>query len=66
MSRDRLKEWVKTLSIDQKDKIILELTSFAINAEYVKFYDDSKTPFYDGDGENLDGTEREECEEDDF
>lgn len=40
--------------------MILELTDFAIDAEYVKFYDDTKVPYFDGDGENIDGTERED------
>jgi len=57
---ERLKEWVKTLNNEQKDSIILELTDFAIDAEYVKFYDDTKTPYFDGDGENIDGIERQD------
>ena len=55
--RERLKDWIKTLNEEQKDKVILELTDFAIDAEYVKFYDDTKVPYFDGDGENIDGTE---------
>lgn len=57
---ERLKEWIKTLNNEQKDTVILELTDFAIDAEYVKFYDDTKVPYFDGDGENIDGTERED------
>lgn len=52
----RLKAWIATLNQDQKDEIILELTDFAIDAEHVCFWDDSKKPYYDGSGENLDGT----------
>lgn len=58
--RERLKEWIKTLNEEQKENVILELTDFAIDAEYVKFYDDTKVPYFDGDGENIDGTERED------
>ena len=58
--RERLKEWIKTLNNEQKENVILELTDFAIDAEYVKFYDDTKVPYFDGDGENIDGTERED------
>jgi hypothetical protein len=57
--RERLNEWIKTLNNEQKDHIILELTDFAIDAEYVNFYDNTKVPYYDGDGDNIDGTERE-------
>jgi hypothetical protein len=57
--RERLKEWIKTLNNEQKENVILELTDFAIDAEYVKFYDDTKVPYFDGDGENIDGTEIE-------
>jgi len=54
--RERLKEWIKTLNEEQKENVILELTDFAIDAEYVNFYDDTKVPYFDGDGENIDGT----------
>lgn len=57
---ERLSEWIKTLSTDQKDTILLELTHFAIDAEYVGFYEDCKSPYYDASGERLDGTEDEE------
>ena len=58
--KERLKEWIKTLNEQQKDKIILELTDFAIDAEYVGFYGTTKVPYYDGSGENIDGTETTE------
>lgn len=58
--RDRLKIWVSFLTDEQKGKILLEMTDLAINSEYVNFPDDSKSPYYDGDGENIDGTERED------
>lgn len=57
--RERLKEWIKTLNEKQKENVILELTEFAIDAEYVKFYEDTKVPYFDGDGENIDGTKGE-------
>lgn len=61
MSRvERLKEWIKTLNDEQKESVILELTIFAIDGEFVCFYDDTKVPYYDGNGENIDGTERED------
>lgn len=59
MSRtERLKVWVETLNEEQLKNIVLELTDFAIDAEYVNFYEGSKVPFYDGDGETLGGTEQ--------
>jgi hypothetical protein len=61
---ERLKEWIKTLNNEQKDNVILELTEFAIDAEYVKFYDDTKVPYFDGNGENIDGTGTETTDED--
>jgi hypothetical protein len=54
---ERLKEWIKTLSNEQKDAVILDLTGYAIDSEYVKFYDDTKTPYFDATGDNIDGTE---------
>jgi hypothetical protein len=55
----RLKEWIKTLSEEQKDKILLDLVGYAIDSEYVNFYETTEAPYYDGDGERLDGIEWE-------
>lgn len=61
MSRtERLKEWIKTLNEEQKDKIILELTYFAIDAEEVGFYESTKAPYWDNSGDRLDGIELDE------
>ena len=60
--RERLKEWIKTLNEEQKDTIIVELTDFSIDAEYVGFYDTTKVPYYNHTGERLDGTE---CDDED-
>lgn len=54
---ERLRVWIKGLSEAQKDEIILELTEFAIDAEHVAFYSNTKVPYYDNTGENVDGTE---------
>jgi hypothetical protein len=56
---DRLKEWAKTLSPDTMRELLVELTDFAIDSEYVCFWDDTKIPYWDGNGENIDGSERE-------
>jgi len=56
---ERLKEWIKTLNDEQKDNIIVELTTYAIESEYVGFYDTTKTPYYDCTGESLDGVEED-------
>lgn len=59
MSRtERLQEWIKTLNEDQKNSIILELTDYAIDSEYVCFWDNTNVPYFDCNGENIDGTER--------
>ena len=58
--RTRLSKQITTLSDDEKDNIILELVDYAIDAEYVCFWDDTIAPYYDGDGERLDGVERTE------
>ena len=61
--RERLKEWIKTLNEEQKDKIILELTDFAIDAEEVSFYESTKAPYWDNSGDRLDGLELEDEED---
>ena len=58
--QERLKVWIETLNEEQKDKIILELTDFAIDAEYVGFYETTKSPYYDNTGDRLDGLDLED------
>ena len=55
---ERLKEWIKTLNEQQKEKVIITLTKYAICGEYVKFPSDTKVPYFD-EGGNVDGTESE-------
>ena len=54
--QERLIKWIDTLDSEQKNRIILDLVSYAIDSEYVRFWDDSSVPYFDGDGETLDGT----------
>lgn len=58
--RNRLQQWIKTLDKKQMSSILLDLTDYAIDSEYVSFYEDSKVPYYGSTGDTLDGTEMEE------
>jgi hypothetical protein len=54
MDRDeRLKDWIKKLTNEQKDKIILELSNFAIESEEVSFYEMSESPYWSNTGDKL-------------
>lgn len=53
---DRLIKWIDTLDSDTKNRVILDLVSYAIDSEYIRFWDDSSVPYFDADGETLDGT----------
>jgi len=57
--KKRLKVWIETLSEEQKNNIILELTDFAIDVEEVSFHNTSVSPRYSNTGERLDGLEDE-------
>ncbi len=63
---DRLTEWSKTLSEEQMRMLVVELTDYAIDSEYVNFYDDTKVPYWDGNGEHIDGTVRPDEEPDEY
>lgn len=52
--RERLNNWIETLSIVQRSRILLELLDYAIDSEYVNFYDDSEAPYFDATGDRLD------------
>lgn len=54
---ERLKNWIATLSDLQKERVILQLTTFAIQAEEVSMWDDTAVPYLRNTGENLDGSE---------
>ncbi len=51
----RLKEWINTLSEEQMKKIIFETVEYCIDSECVNFYESNKAPYWDGNGERLDG-----------
>ena len=58
MNREEsLIKWIETLNENQKNKIILNLIEYAIDSEYVSFWEHSKKPRYDCNGEFVDGTE---------
>lgn len=58
--RERLEEWINTLSESQKDLILLKLGVYAIDSEEVAFYKDTVIPYWSNSGENIDGSERED------
>jgi hypothetical protein len=58
--RERLKNWIETLDSEQIKDLLVECIDELIDAQTVNFYDDTKVPYWDGNGERLDGTEYEE------
>jgi len=58
--RNKLKEWAKGIPADKMREIIVELTMYSIDSEYVCLYEDMSVPCYDATGETLDGTEIQE------
>jgi len=55
---ERLQNWVDTLDIQTLKSLLVECVDELILAETVCFYDDTKVPYWDGNGENLDGSDR--------
>lgn len=51
---ERLQNWNNALDEEQKNRILLEMVNYAIDSEYVNFYDDSDAPYFDATGERLD------------
>jgi hypothetical protein len=64
LNRERLKVWamdfVDDSSKDTICELILELTEMLIQSEDVKFYDSSIAPYWDCNGEYIDGKDRDE------
>lgn len=57
---ERLKLWVDTLTPEQTKALLVECVDNLIDFEYVNFYETSKAPYWDGNGERLDGLEWED------
>lgn len=57
---ERLKNWVDTLEPQMVKDLLVECVDNLVDFEYINFYEDSKSPYWDGNGERLDGTEDED------
>ena len=57
---ERLKLWVDTLTPEQTKTLLVECVDNLIDFEYVNFRETSKAPYWDGNGERLDGLEWED------
>jgi hypothetical protein len=54
---ERLKAWIKTLSPEKKDELLLLCVQELIDSELFNFYEGHTVPVWDCDGENIDGSE---------
>ncbi|MCK9446285.1 hypothetical protein M0Q50_05275 [bacterium] len=59
---ERLKNWVDTLEPQMVKDLLVECVDNLVDFEYINFYEDSKSPYWDGNGERLDGTEDEDVD----
>lgn len=63
MSRDeRLTEWIESLDIRTLRSIAFEVIDRMIDIEELRMWEDTKVPYWESDGERLDGSERDEEE----
>lgn len=58
--RERLRVWIESLDPSEIVDIAIECIDELIDAEIVVFYDGTKVPYWEGNGERLDGTEFED------
>lgn len=56
---DRLKEWINTLPEDKVKEIAVICIDGMIDSDYIHFPEGYKVPYWDNDGENIDGSEQE-------
>lgn len=57
---ERLKIWADGLSPEKAKEILVECVDNLVDFEYVNFYDTTKAPYWDGNGERLDGEDWED------
>jgi len=63
MSRiDRLKKWADTLTVEQLKETLVTCVDELVDNESICMWEDTTVPYWDGNGENIDGTERVEEE----
>lgn len=58
--RERLEQWINSLSKEQLGVILLDCVQELILSEVVCFYDTTKIPYWDASGDRLDGSERDD------
>jgi hypothetical protein len=58
--RERLRIWLESLDSDKVIDIAVECIDELIDAEQIRFYETTKVPYWDGSGDNLDGSDFEE------
>ena len=61
---EKLEAWVKTLTRGTLETILVEVVERMIETEDVCMGENSKSPYWDASGEQLDGSEDEEDEDD--
>lgn len=63
---ERLEEWALTLDENTLRSTLVKCVDELIDAETIGFYPTTKVPYWDGNGENIDGSETLEDEKDLF
>jgi hypothetical protein len=58
--REKLKEWVGTLSEEKTKELMVDCLILLIENETIGFYSETKVPYWDGSGENIDGSESDD------
>lgn len=54
----KLNEWANSLTIEELRKTVLDLVEHNLMTEDIKFYEDNDAPYWDTNGERIDGRER--------
>ena len=57
---ERLNDWLDTLSREKLIKVAKDCVEELVLAETVRFWDDTEIPYWDANGENLDGSDENE------
>ena len=60
--RDQLRHWFESLEQSQQIDIALECIEELILTESINFYETTKIPYWDANGDRLDGSEFDEDE----
>lgn len=63
---EKIEKFIETLTVEKKNELLAECIDLLIDGETIGFRTGNDVPHWDGNGENIDGTESASEDDDEF